>query len=894
MKWLKILSVRLRALARRESVLQDIEEELRTHLEMETETNIEKGMTPEVARQTALRDFGNLGRVKDVAYEVRGGGALETVWQDIRYGVRMLRKNPGFTVTAVMTLALGIGATTGIFSVVHAVLLQKLAYPEHDRIVMIWSQNKALSGETKSLNTPGEYNLWREQRSLFEAVAIFDSTRFGITGDFDSFQVGGALVTREFFAAFGVAPYLGRTFTESEEQPGNEQVAVISYNLWATLFGGDPQILGKPIQFSGRDFRIVGVMPQDFHFPYQNELPKAYWFEPKSDVWTPLALPPQAAKNFRGRGLLAVARLRPGVSLEQSQAKLSAINMQVQADYPESKGWSVEALRLRDQVVGDVERPLKLLFMAVSIVLAIGCVNVANLLLARSSARWREMALRAALGAGRGRLVRQILTESLALSLIGGALGVLLARYGVWLVVKIGPADIPRLGEARIDLTVLAFTLAVSLATSLLFGLAPALRLSRPDLIAALSEDTSRGGETRRARRFKGLLTAAQVALAITLLTGAGLLFRSFRQVVAVNLGYEKDAVLTFEMNVPGIKYRDGSPEIDLLLDRIFSQLNSLPGVEAAGGTSALPLLGWNQQNGLFTVEGQPPPARGQELQAEVRLVTPGYFTALKIPLIKGRVFDRGDIKQAPRVVLVGETLARRFFPDQDALGKRLKLGPAEGDGPLITVIGVVGDVRQINVESPPRPQIYAPNTQVGLGDMQVVIRTSRDLNSTANLVREEMGRIDKLITIANVRPLDKLFDQAIAHRRFHMILLIIFAGGALVLAAIGLYGLMAYAVAQRTHEIGIRMALGARTADILLDVIRQGMRWVIVGVGAGLFLSYLLGRFLESLLFEVRAADPPTLAGVTALVLLVSLMANFFPALWAAKVDPVIALKCE
>jgi predicted permease len=894
MKWLNIIIARLRGTLRRESVIRDIDEELRSHIEMATEANIERGQAPEVARQTALRSFGDLGRVRDVAYEVRGGGALETVGRDLRYGARTLRRNPGFTATAVIALALGIGATTAIFSVVHAVLLQELPYPEHDRIVMVWSQNPSLSGEQRLPNTPGEYNLWREQRDLFEAAALFDSTRFSVTGDFDSFNVGGALVTREFFAAFGAAPYLGRTFTESEERPGNEQVAVISYNLWATHFGGDPRILGKDIQFSGRDFRIVGVMPQGFRFPYHNEMPKAYWFDPKSDIWTPLALPPQAAKNFRARGLLAVARLRSGVSLEQANAKLSAINLQVQAEHPESKGWGVKALRLHDQVVSGVEGPIRLLFIAVCLVLAIACVNVANLLLARSSTRWREMALRAAIGAGRGRLARQLLTEGLVLSLLGGALGVLLAWWGVSLLVKLGPADIPRLEETRINLTVLAFTLVVSLATGLLFGLAPALRLSRPNLTTALSENSSRGGETRRTRRFKGLMTAMQVALAITLLTGAGLLLRSFRKVMAVDLGYEKDAVLSFEMDIPRIKYKDGSPEIQVLLDRIFSRLDSLPGVEASGGTSALPLLGWDQQSSHFTVEGQPSPARGQEPRAETRLVTTGYFTAMKISLIAGRLFDHSDNRQAPPVAIVGETLARRFFPDRDAIGKRLKMGPAEGDGPLITIIGVVRDVRQTDVESPPRPQIYIPNAQVGYGDLHIVIRTSRDLDSIANLVRKELGQIDKLISIANARPLERLFDQEIAHRRFHTQLLIIFAVGALVLAAIGLYGQMAYAVANRTHEIGVRMALGARMVDILLDVILQGMRWVAAGIGAGLFLSYVLGRFLESLLFEVATTDPMTMAGVTGLMLLVGLTASYFPARWAARVDPMIALKRE
>jgi predicted permease len=894
MKWLNIIIARLHGAMRRESVIRDIDEELSSHIAMETEANIEKGLTPEVARQTALRSFGNLGRVREVAYEVRGGGALETVGQDLRYGARTLLENPGFTVTAVIALALGIGATTAIFSVVHAVLLQKLPYPEHDRIVMVWSQNLALSGETRLPNTPGEYNLWREQRNLFEASALFDSTRFSVTGNFDSFSVGGALVTREFFAAFGVAPYLGRTFTEREERPGNEQVAVISYNLWATHFGSDPRILGKDIQFSGRDFRIVGVMPQGFHFPYHNELPKAYWFDPKSDVWTPLAFPPQAAKNFRARGCLAVARLRSGVELGEAQARLNAINAQVQADHPESRGWGIKALMLHHQVVSGVERPIRLLFLAVCLVLAIACINVANLLLARGSARWREMALRVALGAGRGRLVRQLLTESLVLSLFGGILGSLLAWWGGSLIVKLGPADIPRLGETRINLTVLAFTLAVTLVTSVLFGLAPALRLSRPDLTAAFSEDSLRTGESRRARRFKGLMIAAQVALSITLLAGAGLLLRSYQRLMAVDLGYEKDAVLSFEMDIPRIKYQDGSPEIQVLLDRIFSRLDSLPGVEAAGGTSALPLLGWDQQSALFCVEGEPPPARGQEPRAETRLVTTGYFTAMNIRLIGGRLFDRNDNKQTSRVAIVGETLARKFFPNRDAIGKRLKMGPAESDGPLITIIGVVRDVRQTDVESPPRPQIYLPNAQVGYGDLHVVIRAFHELDSLANLVRGEMGRIDQLITIANARPLEQLFDQQIAHRRFHTQLLIIFAAGALALAAIGLYGQMSYAVAQRTHEIGVRRALGARTADILLNVIGQGMRWVFAGIGVGLCFSYVLGRFLESQLFDVRATDLTTMAAVTGLMLLVGLTASYIPARWAAKVDPAVALKRE
>ena len=879
MKWLNILRARLRAFAQRERVIQDIDEELRSHVEMQTEANIERGMRPEEARLAAMRSFGKLGLMRDLAYDVRGGGMLETLWQDLRYGARMFLKQPGFTLIAVLTLALGIGANTAIFSVVNAVLLRPLPYAEPERLVWLWDTLPQLPTAPTSLP---EFLDWKGQNQSFEHLAAFQSGNMFIDAGDGTRDTPVGIVTPETFALFRVSPILGRTFTDEETLPGRFRVAVLGHAMWQSRFGSDPNVLGRTIDLNGAPYTIIGVMPEGFSFPDQAEL------------WRPLPINP----NNLDRGphyLRIVGRLKPDVTLEQAQAEMSALAARLSAQHPEKNaGHGVKIELLRDVVVGDIGPALFILLGAVGFVLLIACANVANLLLARVGARQKEIAVRTALGASRLRIVRQLFTESMMLSVGGGAAGLLIAVWGVNWLVSLGPDIIPRVHEITVDPRVVGFTFLISAATSLLFGLAPALQASRPDLTDALKEGgRSSAGPARN--RLRSVLVISEVALSLVLLIGAGLMIRSFAKLSQVDPGFNPDEVLTIGVSLLRNKYPE-EERVASFYSQLLERAAATPGVVSAGAISELPLSGSNTSDS-FTIEGRPPVAKQEEPSTEYRVVTPRYFESMGIPLLAGRDFAETDTKQAPNVVVINEAFANRHFAGESPLGHRIRLQGQERD-PLL-IVGVVGDVRQLGLDQQPIPEAYVPFLQDPLSktyhrSMTIVARTKSDPGSVAGSLRAELTALDKSLPVFALKPMTEYLRDSLARRRFNLILLTAFGGVALVLAAIGIYGVISYGVTQRTHEIGIRMALGAEKGDVLRLVVRQGMIMTLGGVAIGLLASLALTRLMETLLFGVSVTDPLTFTAIALLLTCVALLACFVPARRATKVDPLVALRYE
>ena len=879
MAWRKLFRDRLRALLHSDAVHGEIDEEVRFHIEMRTEENVRRGMGPEEARREAERRFGRLMRIKEMGYEVRGGGMLETLWQDLRYGARMLLKNPSFTFVAVLTLALGIGANTAIFSVVNAVLLRPLPYAEPERLVWLWDTQPQLPTAPTSLP---DFLEWKSQNRSFEHLAAFQSgSMFLDTGD-GTRDTPVGLVTPEMFALFRVSPILGRTFTDEETLPGRFRVAVLGHALWRSRFGSDPNVLGRTIDLSGAPYTIIGVMPEGFSFPDRAEL------------WRPLPIDPNNL-DWGPHYLRVVGRLKPGVTLKQAQAEMSPIAARLSAQHADKNaGHGVKLELLRDVVVGDIGPALFILLGAVGFVLLIACANVANLLLGRVGARQKEIAVRTALGAGRLRVVRQLLTESLMLSVGGGAAGLLIAVWGVNWLVSLGPDTIPRVHEIAVDPRVICFTLLISVATSLLFGLAPALQASRPDLTGALKEGGRSGAGLHR-NRLRSVLVISEVALSLVLLIGAGLMIRSFAKLNEVDPGFNPNRVFTMGVALLRNKYPE-EERVASFYSQLLERAAATPGVESAGAISDLPLLGSNTSDS-FTIEGRPPVAKQEEPSTEYHVVTPRYFESMGIPLLAGRDFAETDTKQAPNVVVINESFARRHFAGDNPLGHRIRLQGQERD-PLL-IVGVVGDVRQLGIDKQPVPEAFVPFLQDPLSktyqrSMTIVARTKSDPAAVAGSLRAALTSLDKSLPVYDLKPMTEYLRDSLARRRFNLILLTAFGGVALALAAVGIYGVISYGVTQRTHEIGIRMALGAKKGDVLRLVVRQGMMMALVGVAIGLLASLALTRLMESLLFGVSVTDPLTFTMIALLLTSVALLACFVPARRAAKVDPLVALRYE
>jgi putative ABC transport system permease protein len=815
-------------------------------------------------------------RIEDSA--IRNGGIMQTLWQDLRFGARMLWKQPGFTIIAVMTLALGIGANTAIFGVVNAVLLQPLPFAEPGRLVWVWGNIS--NGGNRASVSPLDYLDYRAQNTTFEQFAATFSipTFVNLTGSGAPERLESRVVTGNFFQALGVNAALGRTFLPDHEKSGSNQVVVLSHKLWQQRLGGEPSIVGKTLTFDGKKYEVLGVMPPSFKFPQNAQL------------WVPMnfEMAPEM-KQRKAHFLRPIGRLKPGVTLAQAQADMDAIARQLEAQYPESNtGWNLRMVPLRDQLVGNIKPTLQVLFGAVGFVLLIACVNVVNLLLVRAAGRQKEIAVRMALGARRWRIARQMLTESVLLALAGGVLGVFFAAWGIELIVAFSGNNIPPTAQIGIDRVVLGFTLGISLMTGVVFGLVPALQNSQPRLGETLKEGGRGAGQSAHRNRTRNLLVVFETAVAVVLLIGAGLLIRSYIRLQQVSPGFEVANVLTTRINLSYGKY-DSAEKAGTFWIRLYERLNALPGVEAVGMITELPLSG--QPNDTpFTVEGRPPVQPNQRFGADFRRVNQDYLSSMRITLLRGRGFTEQEVRQSAQVVLISETLANGVFPNQDPLGQRLLLGLSEQTP--FEIIGIVSDIRHRTLEAAPYPTMYLPELKTGWTNL--TIRTVGDPLNLAAAVRREVLAIDPDQPIAAIRTMEEVLSESVAAPRYRMWLLGLFALVALVLAAVGIYGVISYTVAQRTHEIAIRMALGAQSRDVQRLVIGQGIKLALIGVGAGLLGAVALTRLLAGLLFEVRAIDPLTFAGVAVILLTIALLACGIPARRATRVDPMIALRYE
>jgi putative ABC transport system permease protein len=800
---------------------------------------------------------------------------------DFRYAFRMLVKSPVFSAIAILTLGLAIGANSAIFSVVDAVLLRPLPYPQSEQLVRVFGSQPQLA---RAPNSPANFLEWKAENQVFERIATYVGQGFNLTGSDRPERVIGARISADLLQLLGVQPALGRNFTADEDRDGADRVVILSHEFWQHRFGGDVNAIRQTITLNDRPYTVVGVMPRGFAFP-----------STRTQIWTPVAFTPAETATRDTNYIDVIARLKPGISLQQAQANMNAVTQHQAERYPNTNtGVGAEVVSLQEFTVGDVRPMLIVLFGAVAFVLLIACANVANLLLARAAARHREMAIRGALGASRSRVVRLLLTESVLLAIAGAALGLLLANWSLDLLVSLKPANLPRLSEIGVNRTVFLFTFGISLLTGVLFGVAPAIQASKTDLNEGLKESGRGGTDSPRRNRLRSLLVISEVALSLVLLIGAGLMIRSFARLLAVDPGFKPDHVLTAFVSLPVSKYPKHE-EQTAFFDRLIERLRSLPMVSAAGVVTDLPLFGGSSTG--FDVDGRPEALPGQRAMTDYRIVSPDYFTAMGIKLVKGRAFSRHDTADAPGVVIINETLAARFFAGEEPVGKRLNLSGSPKD--LREIVGVVGDTRNYGVDADVKPEVYVPFLQSapsylsGVSSaMTVVVRSTSDPSSLASALREQVQALDKDQPVSEIRTMEWYLADSMAQRRFNMLLLGAFAGLALILAAVGIYGVIAYTVAQRTHEMGIRIALGAQRSDVFKLIFGQAMLTTAAGVVIGLGAALGLTRLLQNLLYQVTATDPFVFASITFLLLLVAMAATYIPARRAMKVDPITALR--
>src|SRR5687768_8868403 len=807
---------------------------------------------------------------------------METLIKDIRYGVRGLWKRPGFTAVAVLTLALGIGANTAIFSVVNAVLLKPLQFRDPDRLVMIW-EDATVAGFPRNTPAPANYVDWKTQTQSFEDVAASAESTFNLTGDGDPERITAYKVTANFFPLFGVPPALGRGFTADDDRPGAQKVAVLSHALWQTRYGSDPQIVNRDIQLDGEKYTVLGVMPAGFQF-----------FESDVRLWVPLALDAEDLANRGGHYLKVVARMKPGVTLDQAQADLAAVMARIGKDNPQETfdgKLGAFVMPLREQLTGDVRSSLVVLLVAVACVLLIACANVAGLLLARAVARRREIALRIALGASRPRVVRQLLTESLLLAAAAGIIGTVLAYWSFAFLQNLIPAQMALLTTLTLDTRILVFTLLVSLITGVVFGLVPALQSAKVDLNEALKQST----RVTSTGRLRSALIVFEVALSLVLLVGAGLLIQTLFQLFNQYSVLEPEKVLTMRTVLPRSKYKE-HPQRHAFYKQVLDRVEHLPGVISAGYTTSVP-LSWKGGTSGFVPEGIASPIAGMAYDANHREVSANYLQAMNIPLRQGRYFDERDNETSMRVAIINETMARQYWPGENALGRRFNIGDPN-DGEWMQIVGIVADVRQMGLDEPVKAEMYLPYQQVtdwpGFIPRELAIRTAGDPSSLVGSVRQIIREVDPDQPISNIATMSEVLGVEAEQRRMGMIMLVAFAGLALLLASLGIYGVLAYFVTQHTNEIGVRIALGANRRNILALVLKKGMGLTLLGVAIGLAASFALTRLMSSLLFGVKASDPLTFLVVPLLLATVALLACWIPARRATRVDPMVALRYE
>ncbi len=811
---------------------------------------------------------------------------IETLWQDVRYGARQLLRSPGFTAVAVLTLALGIGANTAIFSVVHSLLLTPPRYHEPDRLVVVWEHNRPRARLTNTIS-PANFLDWREQNTVFEQMAAFVDLRANLTGVEEPEELPMQLVSVNLFPLLGVQAVHGRVFLPEEGVRGQNRVVLLSDALWRRRFNADEGIIGKPLTLNHESYTVVGILPRDF----QLFLRKGSQTTTPAEMWIPYAFTDQH-RIRRGRSMASLARLKPGVTLAQAQAEMHAIAARLEQQHPDfNTGWGVNVVPLQEQLVGDLRLSLLVLMAAVGFVLLIACANVANLLLSRAVARQHEVAIRAALGAGRWRILQQLLTESLLLGGVAGTIGLLLAFWGVDALKAISPRELETLMRGvAIDGWVLGFTAGVSLITAALFGMVPAFATLRGNVGESLKQGV-RGGNLARSGRVRRLLVVSELALALVLLISAGLLIKSFSRLQSVPAGFNSENVLTLRIQLSSERYDDRAQRTGFFRD-LLARIRTLPGVQSAGAVAFLPLDGLGSAT-IFSVVGQPPPPPGQEPVCDVRVVHPGYFRTMGIPLVLGRNFNPTEEVQSANVVIINEALSRQMFPGEDPIGKKLIIQMSD-ENPPDEIIGVVGDVKHFGPETEARPMTYWPHPRFPFPFMSVVVRTQGDPLSLVGAIRHEVQVMDPAQPIADVRTMEQLVANSVARPRFNMLLLGVFSAVALLLAAVGIYGVMAYSVAQRTHEIGIRLALGAQRADVVKLIVGSGLALAVGGVALGLAGAFALTRLLSSLLFATAPTDPTTFAGVAVLLMAVALLACWVPARRAMGVDPMVALRYE
>jgi len=879
------LKAGVRELVRRDKTESELSEELSAYVQSAADAKVQAGATREEALRSARLEMGG---VESVKHQVRAVGwefGLEVFAQDVRYGLRMLLKAPLFTAVAVTTIALGIGANTAMFSLVDAILLRPLPYPEPERLIVVGTHQRGESG--MSPMGTADFLAWRDRQQSFEHVAIIDGAggSFALSGMGTPERIPGVGVSANFFSIFGVAPLKGRGFDPGEDSPGVPGVAVISENFWRDHLNSDPEVLNRTLTLNGKQHAIVGVMPAGFRFPSRRAV----------DIWAIHTLnPPDGRPPY---GLLALGRLKPGIGVRQAEAELDQIVAQVTTQYPSSPELDGVMMPMKEWMVSDFSTALLVLLGAIALLLLIAVVNVANLLLARATARQREVAVRMALGASRKRVVRQLLTESAVLSLLGGVTGLLLAWLAVRAFLAFGPGQMPRLNEVGINSGVLLFTFVVCVGSGILFGLAPAIESSRPSLTDPL-KDTNRSSSSASAHRTHRALLVFEVALALLLMIGSGLLIRSFVRLSGVSPGVETGHVITAAISLPN-KYAD-PPKIRQFWQQFLERVQSQPGVKTAGITMSLPpnLL---EITNPFTVEGQGYDRHRQLQLAEEMTVSPDYFLALGIPLLKGRFFspsDRVEGEKDPMIVIINETMAKQYFSGKDPIGSRIQTGDPDPSAPWETIVGVVGDVKYSGLDSGPGPTIYVPyneNAWAGWArEMYLVVRSTGNATDLVPAIRTQLAGMDSAIPLAQIRTMEELLDESIVQQRFRTWLISGFAALALLLSAIGLYALISYSVSQRTREIGVRVALGAQRSNVLGMVLREGMQLLVFGLLLGLVGALSVTRIIRSLLYSTSSTDALSFIVTSLTLIAVALLACYIPARRATKVDPMVALRYE
>jgi predicted permease len=884
--WITTLASRIHAWFSPGHVDQEFASELETHLHMLTDENIRRGMPPAEATRAARIKLGGVTQLKEINHQLRGLPFIETFLQDARYAFRMLRKNPGFTAVAVLTLALGVGANTAIFSVVYAVLLKPLPYANPNQLVSAFQAN-TLDGVPETGTSYPNFEEWRAQNHVFSELATIDFHQLTLTGVGEPSEVNTCVVTPEHFAVLDVKPLQGRIFFPEDGKRGAPPVVILSENLWRGTLGADPKILGRSIILDKRPFTVVGIMPASFRSPFINSNP---------EVWIPLVQDPLFGSWMARRGghwLAVFGRLKPGVSIAQAQAEMDAISERLASEFPaENKGWTVRLVPMQKEIVGDVRTALLVLLGAVGLVLLIACANIANLLLARATSRSKEIAVRTALGAGRSRIIRQLLSETAVLGLLGGVIGIALAYWGVRALSLLLPDNLPRMNAIRVDNFVLIFALVLSAIASVAFGLVPALFASKSDVQSSLREGGGRSGESGNRRRARSFLAAAEIALAMVLLVAAGLLLRSFSKLTSVSPGFDPQHIVKAEVSLPQFQYSKPQ-QWTAFSDELLAHLQAQPGLQDSAIGIPVPITNGYINLG-FDIVGVPPASQSDSRLANYVSVSPDYFRVMEIPLLSGRLFNQQDIASAPSVTLISKAFAQRYFPKQDPIGKRLSFAfPPNPDTPR-EIVGIVGDVRDMSLGDAPGPMMYVPFAQAPFWGANLVVKSTLSTSAVNAAIRQEVQKIDKDLPVTDVGKLPDFLDASVSQQRFRTFLLGLFATMALILAATGIFGVISYSVSCRTNEIGIRVALGASRATILRMILRETLLLTFAGLLIGIPCALIASHLIGHMLFGISADDPVTLAAVAFTLTAVATLAGFIPARRAMQVDPMVALRHE